>query len=137
MELNSVKFGFLDCYSGDTNKPWGLAEVCRRPEKTCHPSAQPSTPPFTPLCLLLCWAVRRRRNGGRWVCGWGKRCGAKSCLIAALRGLHHFHQRLCLTSLPGQHERRGWFGPSGEMTLTRKVPQTPAHTVGQTEQFTN
>lgn len=84
MELNSGKSGFLDSYSGDTSKPWGLAVVCRWPEQTCHPQPQPSTP----LCLLLCWAVRRRRNGGRWVCGWGKRCGAKSCLIAALHGLH-------------------------------------------------
>lgn len=96
------KFGFLDSYSGDTSKPRVVAEVCRQPEKTCQPQLQPSTPPFTPLRLLLCWALRRRRNGGRWVCGWG-RCGAKSCLIAALHGLHHFHQRLSLTSLPGQH----------------------------------
>lgn len=31
--------------------------------------------------------------------GWGKGCGLKSCLIAALHGLDHFSQRLCLSNL--------------------------------------
>lgn len=103
MEVNSGKFGFLDSYSGDTNSSWGLAKVCRWPEKTCHPSApaqHSSLHSSEPAAVLGCEEKEQRK---RWVCGWGKRCGAKLCLIAALHGLHHFHQRLSLTSLPGQH----------------------------------
>lgn len=97
--VGGINFGFLDSYSGNTNEPQGSVEVQKVRADLPPPLLQPGPPPFTPLCLLLCWVSRRRRCGGRWVSGWGKGCGAKSCLIATLHGLDHFSQRLCLSDL--------------------------------------